>query len=105
MENSIFLSYVLIVDRIVVGQYEDEKYLQIQSQLENNEMRRSRKSKCSNEERNKKVLKRRNNGLFNIVWKAFNVYKLLIEKLKSQSKHVSCPHPNSCVHYILMVRY
>ena len=49
------------------------------------------------------VKKSRKNGLFSIIWKALNAYKLLIDSLKAKSKHVSCPHSNSCVHYILTV--
>lgn len=40
---------------------------------------------------------------FNIFMKSLEVYKKIIEQLKLRSKHVSCPHPYSCAHYILKV--
>lgn len=56
-----------------------------------------------NEDNVKKISKLKNDGFFSILGKALNVYKCLLDKIKSQSKHMSCPHSNSCVHYILTV--
>ncbi|XP_053971782.1 transmembrane protein 135-like [Hylaeus volcanicus] len=37
----------------------------------------------------------------NILMKSLATYKRIIEAIKNQGKHVSCPHPYSCAHYIL----
>ncbi|XP_033226283.1 transmembrane protein 135-like isoform X2 [Belonocnema kinseyi] len=88
--------------RILVGPYEEAKYLKRQSQLERSQVQMSNDHKDEREGSDKKGDdKSRRNGLFSIIWKALNVYKLLIDKLKAKSKHVSCPHSNSCVHYVL----
>lgn len=99
--------------RILVGQYEDEKYLNERRKISETSGGSSssssssdsrqievKKSTCD-ERKRKKVSRVKNNAFFNLLWKALNVYKCLIEKIKSQSKHMSCPHSNSCVHYIL----
>lgn len=35
--------------------------------------------------------------------KSLEAYKTIVEWVKAQGKHLSCPHPHSCVHYVLTV--
>lgn len=44
------------------------------------------------------------NSVFKLLWEALRVYRKLIDKVKTLGgKHSSCPHPNSCIHYVLSV--
>lgn len=52
----------------------------------------------------KKSKNRERKNVFNALQKSFEAYKYIINCLKSQGKHASCPHPYSCAHYILSVR-
>ncbi|XP_043669807.1 transmembrane protein 135-like [Vespula pensylvanica] len=38
---------------------------------------------------------------FSIIWKSFETYKQIINNLKNRTRHSSCPHPHSCVYYVL----
>ncbi|XP_076753705.1 transmembrane protein 135 [Xylocopa sonorina] len=85
--------------RIIVGNCENTDYLketnlhsktQMSSTDESNSASTTEKHKS-----NKKIHKK------NIFMKSFQIYAKIIERLKLKSKHVSCPHPYSCAHYIL----
>lgn len=43
------------------------------------------------------------NQFLNACQNALDTYKQIIDKLKAQYKHLSCPHPHSCAHYVLSV--
>lgn len=93
---------VFRIIRILVGQYEDEKFLKNKQPLDCSQIQMCDESQRRlNEDNVKKISKLKNDGFFSILGKALNVYKCLLDKIKSQSKHMSCPHSNSCVHYIL----
>lgn len=54
---------------------------------------------CSKERRGRSSKSK--NQILGALQSALNAYKQLIDTLKSQHKHLSCPHPFSCAHYIL----
>lgn len=39
----------------------------------------------------------------NIIWKSLRVYQYVITWIKTFARHSTCPHPHSCVHFILEV--
>ncbi|EFN87751.1 transmembrane protein 135 [Harpegnathos saltator] len=81
--------------RLIIGPYEETEYTIKEDpkvSLENTE---------GGIEENKDIQKRRQKNKFDILLKSFETYKYLINILKTRSKHVSCPHPFSCAHYIL----
>ncbi|XP_014216433.1 transmembrane protein 135-like [Copidosoma floridanum] len=42
------------------------------------------------------------NSMLKLVYKALKVYEMMINKIKTLGgKHTTCPHPNSCLHYVL----
>lgn len=43
------------------------------------------------------------NTLFHLIGQALRVYKRIIQKLKCCDRHQACPHPFSCLYYILQV--
>lgn len=77
--------------RFGVGPYEEKGYKKTES--------------SSYEKKSLDQTKRSSKTVLNIVYKALEVYKNLIDKIKALGgKHPTCPHPNSCIHYILGVR-
>ncbi|XP_032670789.1 transmembrane protein 135-like isoform X2 [Odontomachus brunneus] len=84
--------------RLIVGPYEEIEYtvkkdLHSKTSLENIEV--------SSTEKNRDIQKKCQKNKFNILLKSLETYKYLINILKARSKHVSCPHPYSCAHYVL----
>lgn len=87
--------------RIIAGKHEEAEYL----------IKRNSRSETSDNETVDRIAESgrnvRNNSRktkTNIVWTSFEAYKHIINIIKAQSKHASCPHPYSCTHYVLMVR-
>ncbi|XP_034191318.2 transmembrane protein 135 isoform X1 [Osmia lignaria lignaria] len=83
--------------RILIGPYEGTEYLKKSSS-------HSETQSCSDSQSSTKmhdISRRPDKKNFNIFMKSLEVYKKIIEQLKLRSKHVSCPHPYSCAHYIL----
>ncbi|XP_011342047.1 transmembrane protein 135 isoform X2 [Ooceraea biroi] len=79
--------------RFIIGQYEETEYL----------VKRNLSSKPSSENVDrKKEPKKSEKRQFTLLRKSFEAYKNIINTLKAQSRHPSCPHPYSCAHYILM---
>ncbi|XP_046485269.1 transmembrane protein 135 isoform X1 [Neodiprion pinetum] len=54
--------------------------------------------KCSQKRR---ITNKSNNQIFNACHRGLAVYKHVIERLKARHKHLSCPHPFSCAHYVI----
>ncbi|XP_035731258.1 transmembrane protein 135-like [Vespa mandarinia] len=84
--------------RFIIGPYEQTEYFG--KRIENFQ---TTSSTQPSELRTFNLLERRSKRhTFDIIWKSFEVYKQIINNLKNKSKHLSCPHPYSCAHYILM---
>ncbi|XP_020278533.1 transmembrane protein 135-like isoform X2 [Pseudomyrmex gracilis] len=86
--------------RIIAGKHEESEYLI---------NRNSRPETTSDNETVDRIPESgkslRNNSRkprTNIVRTSFETYKYIINIIKAQSKHASCPHPYSCIHYVLM---
>ncbi|CAK9815575.1 Transmembrane protein 135 [Anthophora quadrimaculata] len=87
--------------RILVGKYEETDYLKNNLNCETQAYftsESSSKSSIENCDVNKKPHKKN----LNIFMKSLEIYRRIIEKIKLRGKHISCPHPFSCAHYILM---
>ncbi|XP_012219245.1 transmembrane protein 135-like [Linepithema humile] len=84
--------------RLLVGRYEETEYL-IKKNL-HSEMSPKNVSQTSSA-RIRNIQRSSQNRKFNILWRSFETYKYIIDILKAQSRHASCPHPHSCAHYIL----
>jgi hypothetical protein len=63
-----------------------------------------RSSKISSKNVDKEKEKRSQKYRFTFLRKSLEAYEYIINTLKAQDKHISCPHPYSCAHYILTVR-
>ena len=86
---------------IVVGKYESAEYL-IRNSSEPEALTCPATGSIkgdSNETHNVNKEVRKKN--LNIFMKSLEAYKRIIEWVKAQGKHLSCPHPHSCVHYVL----
>lgn len=81
---------------MILGPYEETEYI----------MKKESHSKVPIEHDEKDVSKQRKpqKRTLNVLQKSFEAYKYIINILKTYSRHVSCPHPHSCVHYVLTVR-
>lgn len=91
---------VCLKNRIIVGRYEEVECFKTNLQAS------SRNIGIDDAENSKDIQRSSSqNYKFSILQKSFEAYKCIIDTLKAQSKHISCPHPYSCAHYILMVRY
>ncbi|OAD62194.1 hypothetical protein WN48_07448 [Eufriesea mexicana] len=89
--------------RIIVGKYEGTDYPK-----EKNELHYEMQLCCSNEDNSgnsvdKHDVNKSHKKNVNIFMKSLETYKKLTETLKHKDKHISCPHPFSCAHYILKV--
>ncbi|XP_070156169.1 transmembrane protein 135 isoform X3 [Polyergus mexicanus] len=85
--------------RIIVGRYEGaECFTRRNLYFETS----SKNTEIDSAENDRNIQKSFQNSRFNVLQKSFEAYKYIINTLKAQSKHVSCPHPYSCAHYILM---
>lgn len=42
-----------------------------------------------------------NKKSFNIIWKSLKFYQYIITWIKSLKRHSTCPHPHSCIHFII----
>ncbi|OAD54122.1 hypothetical protein WN48_08355 [Eufriesea mexicana] len=87
--------------RIIVGKYEGTDYPK-----EKNELHYEMQLCCSNEDNSgnsvdKHDVNKSHKKNVNIFMKSLETYKKLTETLKHKDKHISCPHPFSCAHYIL----
>ncbi|XP_029166358.1 transmembrane protein 135-like [Nylanderia fulva] len=84
--------------RIIVGQYEEAEYCTKKN------FETSSKNTETVDAQNDRNIQRSSSQkyIFNILRKSFETYKYIINILKTQSKHATCPHPYSCAHYILM---
>jgi len=63
-----------------------------------------RTSKVSSKNVDKKKEKQSQKCRFTFLRKSLEAYEYVINTLKAQGRHISCPHPYSCAHYILTVR-
>ncbi|XP_015432661.1 PREDICTED: transmembrane protein 135-like [Dufourea novaeangliae] len=81
--------------RIIVGKYEEKENSTQSSTL----MCSADTSDVESCKKQRSVTKRSDEK--DIFQKSLAVYKRLIETLKNLGKHMSCPHPHSCVHYTL----
>lgn len=84
--------------RIIVGRYEEAECFKRNLQAS------SKNIGIDDAGNDKNVQRSSQNYRFSILQKSFEAYKCIINTLKAQSKHISCSHPYSCAHYILMVR-
>lgn len=88
-------------NRIIVGRYEEaECFTRRNLYFETS----SKNTEIGSAENDRNIQRSFQNSRFNVLQKSFEAYKYIINTLKAQSKHASCPHPYSCAHYILMVR-
>lgn len=88
-------------NRIIVGRYEEaECFTKRNLHLETS----SKNTEIDGAENDRNIQRSSQKYIFNILRKSFEAYKYIINILRAQSKHASCPHPYSCAHYILMVR-
>lgn len=101
IRTAVFNRQVKKQNRFLVGRYEETEYL----------IKKNLHSEISPEDvsqvddaRNRIIQRSSSNRRFNILWRSFETYKYIIDILKAQSRHASCPHPYSCAHYILAVR-
>ncbi|XP_031827290.1 transmembrane protein 135 [Nomia melanderi] len=85
--------------RIVTGKYEDIEYVE-NSRLQSPELEHSADENNAESIRRKNIIAKKTHEK-NIFLKCLAVYKKIIETLKNLGKHVSCPHPHSCFHYVL----
>ncbi|XP_026669348.1 transmembrane protein 135-like isoform X2 [Ceratina calcarata] len=81
--------------RLVVGKYEDAEY------LENPSCEIQDSSETVNRCRNDSVVNSPARKDINIFMKSLEAYGNLLARLKVKSKRSCCPHPFSCIHYIL----
>ncbi|XP_066597034.1 transmembrane protein 135-like isoform X2 [Prorops nasuta] len=86
--------------RLIIGQYEEQEYKKMRSLQETCDKNASDKTNVNKKRNSTKARSQRIN--FEILSKALNVYNDIITRLKSLKKHITCPHPHSCAHYILM---
>ncbi|XP_008215312.1 transmembrane protein 135 isoform X2 [Nasonia vitripennis] len=83
------------VFRLGLGPYEEKGY-----QQRNHSQAAQPTSSYAKNDTNRR--KKPSNSILKLVWEVLRVYKQLIDKVKTLGgKHSSCPHPNSCVHYVL----
>lgn len=82
--------------RLIIGQHEDAK---VQNQVSEVQSVPCPKPSSKTSDKYKKQPHRKN---LNILFKTLQAYKQLIEWVKDQGKHISCPHPHSCFHYVLI---
>ncbi|XP_011495443.1 PREDICTED: transmembrane protein 135-like [Ceratosolen solmsi marchali] len=79
--------------RIILGSYEEKGYKQRSDNQSTNTISPSRA---------KTVNVKKTKSIFNLVWKSLKLYELMIKKIKMMgNRHSSCPHPNSCIYYVL----
>ncbi|KAM0729627.1 Transmembrane protein 135 [Formica fusca] len=83
--------------RIIVGRYEEAECF-----TRRNLYFSSKNTEIGSAENDRNIQRSFQNSRFNVLQKSFEAYKYIINTLKAQSKHASCPHPYSCAHYILM---
>ncbi|KAK0164812.1 hypothetical protein PV328_003386 [Microctonus aethiopoides] len=76
--------------KFIVGPYEDPEY--VDNQIISDEY--------SNDRRGRPIINRSKSS-FNIVRQSLRVYQTIIDWIKSYKKHISCPHPYSCAHFVL----
>lgn len=83
--------------RIIVGRYEEIECFKTNLQAS------SRNIEIDDADNSKDIQRSSSqNYKFSILRKSFEACKCIIDTLKAQSKHISCPHPYSCAHYILV---
>ncbi|XP_068979823.1 transmembrane protein 135-like isoform X1 [Bombus flavifrons] len=89
--------------RILVGKYEECGYLVEKNNLHcDTQIRSADEGSASGSSIEKHgVNKKSHKKNLNIFMKSLKIYRKIIERLKLQGKHSSCPHPFSCAHYIL----
>ncbi|OXU22353.1 hypothetical protein TSAR_004127 [Trichomalopsis sarcophagae] len=81
--------------RLGLGPYEEKGY-----QQRNDSQAAQPTSSYAKNDTNRR--RKPSNSILKLIWEALRVYKQLIDKVKTLGgKHSSCPHPNSCVHYVL----
>ncbi|XP_072755124.1 transmembrane protein 135 isoform X1 [Anoplolepis gracilipes] len=84
--------------RIIVGRYEEaECFTRRKLHFES-----SKNNEIGDADNDRNVQRNSQNYRFSVLQKSFEAYKYIINILKAQSKHGSCPHTYSCAHYILM---
>lgn len=49
----------------------------------------------------KKKIIYKNKKSLSIIWKSLKVYQYIITWIKSLTRHSTCPHPHSCIHFII----
>ncbi|CAL7952196.1 unnamed protein product [Xylocopa violacea] len=87
--------------RIVVGNYENTDYHQGTNLHCETQMSSTDESDNASTTEKHRVNKKVHKKNVNIFMKTLQIYAKIIERLKLKSKHVCCPHPYSCAHYIL----
>ncbi|KAL6417837.1 hypothetical protein ACFW04_012503 [Cataglyphis niger] len=85
--------------RVIIGRYEEAEYLTRRNLYFETY---SKNTEIGNTKNDRNIQRSFQNSRLNILQKSFEAYKCIINTLKAQSKHASCPHPYSCAHYILM---
>lgn len=92
-----------ILCRILIGKYEEADY------LKKNNVHCETQVCTDNEDSGECLIEKGNVNRkaegknVNIFMKSLEAYRQIIERLKHRSKHICCPHPFSCVHYVLKV--
>lgn len=51
----------------------------------------------------KKKIIYKNKKSLSIIWKSLKIYQYIITWIKSLKRHSTCPHPHSCMHFIIEV--
>lgn len=83
--------------RLIVGKYEQNEYFDQYGELTDKSQPSGSKIREFPEKHDKSDKKLQ----VNILLKSLDVYKRIIKTIKTMGKHVSCPHPHSCLHYVL----
>lgn len=102
--------FILIINRFVVGPYEEKDYTVRSSQASTfyrqhvapNNPSTSRGSGGGSWRASSSSPR---NTIYHCVMQALRVYKRLIYKIKCLDRHHACPHPFSCLFYTMQVHY
>lgn len=112
MEQICFFLQIIYFFRFVVGPYEESNYAQKRSNQQVDTFYRQQINSRAGEpsssylsgSRSGSVSKSGKSNILSIVIKALKVYKRSIYQLKCGIRSHVCPHPFSCLYYILSVR-
>ncbi|XP_043272955.1 transmembrane protein 135-like isoform X2 [Venturia canescens] len=86
--------------RYIVGSHEEENYLEKQRSKPCETFSYNWNSDQPGPS-NQSSKKNSSKSMFHIAAQALKIYQLIINRIKGQSRHATCPHPFSCAHYIL----